>query len=389
MQGLDCDPQVHSISAMSARAKTSRAQVWLDGPADWSWPGRAAVAVEALPPAWVPAFPPRREPAPLPALAPGNRSRAIRYRRAAWGLLLVAVVFCAALALSGPLRLERALGLSHADVAANRVASQVAGTRALEAPAQPLPTLTLAGEDTAGSSIEAASYPSSALNGQGSFLVYLPAGYASTTQHYPVLYLLHGNGQSDGSFLDIGLQGTLDRLIARHVIPPMIAVMIQGGPGANNWRNVQGGHYETYVLEVQDLIDRMLPTVPSRGDRAIVGYSMGGYGAMNLALSHPGRFAVAESWLGFFNGLEGKLKSDRPLLRRAGLRAFLYGGESDDIANPSENAPFAAALRAAGASARSAVYPGGHSFETLEAHLASMLAFVGRGFRADAASNRN
>ena len=46
---------------------------------------------------------------------------------------------------------------------------------------------------------------------------------------------------------------------------------------------------------------------------------MGGYGAMNVALSNPYRFGVVESWLGFFNGLEGNLRADRPVISR--LRA--------------------------------------------------------------------
>ena len=111
---------------------------------------------------------------------------------------------------------------------------------------------------------------------------------------------------------------------------------------------------------------------------------MGGYGAMNVALSNPVRFGTVESWLGFFNGLEPQLRADRPLLARLGLHAFIYGGASDTIADPSENAPFAAQLSAAGADAHSAVYPGGHSLETIEAHLAGMLAFAGRWLSASA-----
>jgi hypothetical protein len=41
-----------------------------------------------------------------------------------------------------------------------------------------------------------------------------------------------------------------------------------------------------------------------------------------------------------------------------------------------------AALRAAGADAKSAIYPGEHSLETLQAHLASMLAFAGHALSA-------
>jgi enterochelin esterase-like enzyme len=358
---------------MAVNLRTSRAHTWLEGPGDWTWPGQGGAAVELLPPPWVPAFPRRHEPAVAePALPDTWQRRREAGRRLLIGALLASLaVVCAALALNGRLGVERLLGIRAAPHPAPALAAATAASP------RPLPTLAARSHDAAGSSIDTASYTASALRGRGSFIVYLPPGYASTTRHYPVLYLLDGNDQPASAFLEVGLQGELDRLIARHAVPPLVAVMIQGGPGANNWRNVGSQHYETYVLEVQELVDRMLPTVADRGGRAIAGDSMGGYGAMNIALAHPDRFAVVESWLGFFNGLEGELRADRPLLSRIGLHAFVYGGEADDIANPDEDAPFAAALRAAGADAKSAVYPGGHSLETVHAHLASQLTFAG------------
>ncbi|MHB8242269.1 MAG: alpha/beta hydrolase, partial [Solirubrobacteraceae bacterium] len=279
--------------------------------------------------------------------------------------------------LQGKLGIERLPGISK--TSAPEQALSLRSSPASEAP--PLPTLTTVSQDEAGSTIDTAAYPSVALHREGSFHVYLPPGYATTTRHYPVLYLLHGNSQPATAFLEIGLQEELDQLIARHVIPPMIAVMIQGGPGANNWRDINGMHYESYVLEVQELIDRMLPTIATRGARAIAGDSMGGYGAMNVALGNPYRFGTVESWLGFFNGLGGELHNDKPIISTLGLHAFIYGGESDHIADPSENPAFARALRSEGAHATSAIYPGGHTMETLQAHLGSMLAFAGRSLR--------
>ncbi len=340
----------------------------MDTMGDWTWPGQGGAAAEALPPPWVPAFPPRHEPVAAPAAPASGRARSLLIA----ALLSCLAAVCIALAAQGQLNPERLLGLS----SPSEIAQSAVSARA-PAPA-PLPTLVAySSTDAAGSAIDTATYRSVALRHSGSFFVYLPAGYASTTQRYPVLYLLHGNSQPATAFLQIGLQEELDRLIAAHTIPPLIAVMIQGGPGANNWRNIGPMHYESYVLEVQELIDRMLPTVAARGARAIAGDSMGGYGAMNVALGNPFRFGVVESWLGFFNGLGDELRADRPIIRKLGLRAFIYGGESDKIADPSENAPFAAALRSAGAHATSAVYPGDHSVETLQAHLTSMLRFAG------------
>ena len=342
---------------------------------EWSWPGMRAEAVEALPPAWVPAFPPRpqtRNPAPATG-GSGQTTRALRRRLALGALLSAAAVVGAMLALNSPLSLERAVGLR-----AKPPAVETATSSSSAVSRQPLVTLTPVSQDAAGSSIDAASYHSAALHGTGTFLTYLPAGYASTTSHYPVLYLLTGNDQSDTAFLQIGLQNQLNRLISHHVIPPLIAVMIQGGPGANNWRNQGAARYESYILEVQQLIDRTLPTLPIRGARAVMGDSMGGYGAMNVALANPYRFGVVESWLSFFNGLDRYLPADRPIIARLGLHAFVYGGQEDHIANADEDAPFAEALRRTGAVARSAVYPGEHSLETIEAHLASTLTFAGR-----------
>jgi hypothetical protein len=358
--------------------KASRTQVWLDGLGDWSWPGQGGAAAEFLPPPWVPTFPPRRVPAfagaGTSALPQPGRARA---RRLITGVLLGALaVVCIALAQGRQLTLAGLVG-SGGDVAVEQEAPAISSV----SPQQSLPTLEPVSQDAAGSLIMQSAYSSAALHGGGSFLVYLPPGYANTSLHYPVLYMLPGDDQADHAFLRIGVQEQLDRLIAAHAIPPMIAVMVQGGPGANLWRNQGSIHYESYVLEVQELIDRMLPTIPARDARAIVGDSMGGYGAMNLTLSNPYRFGVVESWLSFFNGLEGTLHADRPIIARLGLHAFIYGGEQDHIANPDEDLPFAASLRAAGADAAGAIYPGEHNLETIEAHLHSMLLFAGHAMR--------
>ena len=169
---------------------------------------------------------------------------------------------------------------------------------------------------------------------------------------------------------DIGLQGELDRLIARHAIPPTDR---RHGPGRRRARTTGATtattRYESYVLEVQRLVDRMLPTIAharrARDRRLLDG---------RLRRDAPGadtRTASASSRAGSASSTVWTASCAPPARRShaLGLRAFVYGGASDDIADPSENAPFAAALRAAGADAHSAVYPGEHGMETLEAHL--------------------
>jgi len=361
--------------------KASRTQVWLESLGDWSWPGQGGAAAEFLPPPWVPAFPPRREFVPR---TPARPERTPAARLLTGALLSVLVAICLLLSQDGQVALRSLTG-SRSAAASEQEAPAISSAPAVRA----LPTLTPVSSDSAGSSISSTSYHSAALHGEGSFLVYLPPGYDSTTAHYPVLYLLTGDDQSDTAFLQVGLQSQLDRLIASHAIPPVIAVMLQGGPGSNNWRNADGLNYESYILETQELADKMLPTIPARSARAVMGDSMGGYGAMNVALANPYRFGVVESWISFFNGLGGVLHADRPVIDRLGLHAFVYGAEQDQIANPDEDLPFAAALRSAGADAHGAIYPGEHSLATVEAHLTSMLTFAGHALRtahADAAS---
>jgi enterochelin esterase-like enzyme len=382
-----------------------RGQLWLEETSDWSWPGSRASAaassagsaaaelqVELSPPSWVPTRP-RLEPALATggvvsgagAAVPGQRAAGTR-RLASSVMLLALAIACGTLAVESHPALERLLGIASPSVSApgHPAAAALSGERLTSPPPLPPVRIQPMSQDGAGSAIDAGSFTSRALHGPGSFLVYLPPGFARADRRYPVLYLLHGTDETDSSFLQIGVQGTLDRLIARRTIPPLIAVMIQGGAGTNNWLNHTSARYESYVLETQRLVDRTLPTIPARDGRAIAGYSMGGYGAMHLALAHPQDFTAVESWLGFFNGLDGLARADRSTFSRLTLKAFVYGGQSDAIADPAENAPFAATLRADGASAHSAVYPGEHDFATLEAHLESMLIFAGRSLEAGA-----
>ena len=283
------------------------------------------------------------------------------------GLLGALAAVSVALALKVSIPLERSTAVSQ-PVA---VASAVAVT-----PPARLPALVPVSHAASGSAIDRVGFRSKALAEPGSFLVYLPPGY-TRADRYPVIYLLHGQAGHATAFLEVGLQQALDRLTERGAVPPMIAVMVQDRNTLQNWQ----WHSADYVIEVQELVDRMLPTRATRAGRAIAGNSKGGFGAMHIALANPDRFSVVESWLGYFNHLGGELERDRPVLSRLGLHAFLYGAAGDQAADPAEDPAFAAALREAGAQAQSAIYPGNHSLMTVAEHLEEMLVFAGASLR--------
>src|SRR3954447_12863196 len=68
-----------------------------------------------------------------------------------------------------------------------------------------------------------ASFRSATLAETVNYNLYLPAGYTSTAKRYPVLYLLHGRGDSMSAWTQ--MKGKLDQLIADGSIPATIAIM--------------------------------------------------------------------------------------------------------------------------------------------------------------------
>ena len=136
-------------------------------------------------------------------------------------------------------------------------------------------------------------------------LVYLPPGYDTSGESYPVVYLLHGYGGNHRTWQDIeDIKDILDYLISSGEIRPMIVVMpsgfsILGGTFYTNSQyptvgNDVFGMAENYIVaEVVSYIDSSFRTIPDNRHRAIIGLSMGGYGAAKLAIKHPDVFGVA------------------------------------------------------------------------------------------------
>ncbi len=315
---------------------SGRKETWLDGLGEWSWPGPPAAAVELAPAAWVPAVPLHIE-APL-VRSPRERRRLPRRLRLARLVALLAVGG-ATVAVSSEIAVRAPaagpVGI-HIDRVPLRDPFTAPSAAARSGPAfdvlAPPPVPRTVGTDRAGSTIAAVSFHSRALGWRDTYLVYLPPGYrAAPRRRYPVLYLLHGDREPAASFLRLGLQPTLDHLIRSRAIAPLIAVMLQAGGLPNNWRNTSGPRYNSYVGEVQRETDRVLRTIASRGSRAIAGYSMGGFGAMNIALAQLRSYSVVESWEGYFDNLAGELAADRRLFARLPLHAFVWGGRQDAI----------------------------------------------------------
>jgi enterochelin esterase-like enzyme len=161
--------------------------------------------------------------------------------------------------------------------------------------------------------------------------VYLPPGYGnSPARRYPVFYLLHGSpGRPLAFLLTVQLGVLLDEQVALGRMQPLILVMPNGSTGTftdKEWAN--GVHaneaWESFVSkDVVHMIDARYRTIPTGKGRAIGGLSEGGYGALNLALHHPGEFRVVESWSGY---------------QRARAIASIFGGDRRRLAYNSPSA---------------------------------------------------
>lgn len=134
----------------------------------------------------------------------------------------------------------------------------------------------------------------------------------------PVVYLLHGHGGHAQTWINIrpDLPAIADR-------DGIIFVCPDGGRDSWYWDSpiVQEYRYETFVSkELIHYVDTHLATLPDRNKRAITGLSMGGHGAMWLAIRHQDIFGAAGSTSG---GLD-----IRPFPNNWGMKKYI--GERDE-----------------------------------------------------------
>lgn len=162
--------------------------------------------------------------------------------------------------------------------------------------------------------------------------VYTPPGYAPAKGPYPVLYLLHGGGDSDENWSTVGRAGfILDNLIAAGKAKPMIVVMPAGHvPAADG--SIAGAMTAMSADArndpfTRDLMETIIPYVeshyaasPRARDRAIAGLSMGGVQTGNIALAYVDKFP----WVGIFSS--GWFPEMRPDVER------LHGKDMDKAA---------------------------------------------------------
>ena len=174
--------------------------------------------------------------------------------------------------------------------------------------------------------------------------VYTPPGYEKGSGSYPVLYLIHGGGETAASWSTVGrANDILDNLIAEGKAVPMIIVMPSG------WTPM-GGQVMTSDATKDPFNDEMMKDIlpymashfrvkDSPEDRALSGLSMGGIQTLNIGLHNLGSFrylaVMSSGWTtnedrqAFFTAEAARIPT-----YNSQLKLFWWGWGATDIARP-------------------------------------------------------
>lgn len=188
------------------------------------------------------------------------------------------------------------------------------------------------------------SVQSTALGRPMKYRVLVPQGYDASLRRYPVLYLLHG---LTGDYKDWTTRTNVSEY-SRAL--PLILVMPEG---ENSWyTNAADGtaKFEDYVAnELPADVTEKYRTINSRYGRAVAGLSMGGFGALKLALKRPAQFSVAGSFSGAFGVTrEGELEPKVGAVEGDRIRR-IFGPADSQTRKENDVFALAATLRPAGA----------------------------------------
>lgn len=123
--------------------------------------------------------------------------------------------------------------------------------------------------------------------------IYLPPSYYDSEKSYPVVYYLHGFGENVKPFI----KGRIDALNTAFSAGASEFILV-GVNGRNKlggsfyYNSPVTGRWEDYVVDdAVSFIDSNFRTLKSSDSRGIFGFSMGGFGAFQIAFNHPDVFS--------------------------------------------------------------------------------------------------
>jgi S-formylglutathione hydrolase FrmB len=127
--------------------------------------------------------------------------------------------------------------------------------------------------------------------------IYLPPGYEKTTQRYPVLYFLHGFAADDDDMMKyIGFKNLMDSAIKAGQLRPTILVLPNSMTkyfGSFYTNSSVAGNWADFIgKDVVEYMDKNYRTIAHRNSRGLFGHSMGGNGALKMAMMFADQFSA-------------------------------------------------------------------------------------------------
>lgn len=144
---------------------------------------------------------------------------------------------------------------------------------------------------------------SASLNRMRNIDVYLPPNYHAGSDSFPVIYFLHGIGAIPQDYSPM-ISVVVDALIFGNAIDPIIVALPDGNcepySGSLYTNSALYGAFEDFAAnDAVNYIETAYRARSGRANRAIMGHSMGGYGAMKIAIKHAARYYGVASLSGF------------------------------------------------------------------------------------------
>jgi S-formylglutathione hydrolase FrmB len=210
---------------------------------------------------------------------------------------------------------------------------------------------------------------------------------------FPVLYLLHGLSDDHSAWLRY-------TSVERYAAAAGLAVVMPAVNRSFYANERHGGRYWDFVAEeLPTIVGRFFRVSQDPAHTYVAGLSMGGYGAMKLALTYPDRFAAAASLSGALDLEELSSRPDRvelfhrifgaripadadvfKLLARADVgalpRLHVSLGTEDALGLVEGNRRFVAALEARGADVTADFRPGEHVWSLWDALLPEVIDWM-------------
>jgi enterochelin esterase-like enzyme len=208
--------------------------------------------------------------------------------------------------------------------------------------------------------------------------VYTPPGYEKGTQRHPVLYLIHGGGDTAMSWSTVGRAGDiLDNLLAEKKAAPMIVVMPSGwtpkGGQVMTSDATKDPFNDEMMKDIIPFIDSTYRTVATPDARGLSGLSMGGIQTLNVGLHNLGAFR----WLAVMSS-GWTTEADREFFYKAEaaripkynstLKLFWWGWGETDIARTNGLAVIDK-FKSLGVKIETRESPGGHEWANWRLYL--------------------